>query len=177
MGSGTGLPGSFLALIGTGTFDNVWYWGVTILAWSAACHWTVGVPHDLLMRADHRGGAAARQVDQLAAIHAARQAAAVRVAGPYLLAVAAFALSVVVTLAVHPGLELAQGVSFLALPLLLVKVLNVRLAIAIEAQAIRGEALRRGLARRRFYNQLIALLAITATALFGAAFLFGLRRW
>ncbi|WP_118132660.1 hypothetical protein [Oceanicella sp. SM1341] len=177
MGSGTGLPASFMALISTGTFDSLWYWVITVLAWSVTCHWTVGVPYDLLIRAEHRGGEAARQVDSLAAIHAAREAASLASSGAYVLAVAAFAVSALVTLGFYGGVEAAQGASFLALPLLVVRALNARLAVHIAAGGLQGEALRKRLARRRFFNQLVALLSITAAALFGAAFLFGLRRW
>lgn len=157
-----------LDMFQTATFDNVWYWIITILAWSMACHWTLGVPYDAIAQADSRGGEPARHVDALGAAGVARVTAIMRAAGHWILAAACFVGASLATLGFGFGVELAQGAALLLLPLMLVAGLNVRLAFRLEASGATGAALRRALARRRFWNQVIGLGAITLSAGFGA---------
>jgi hypothetical protein len=34
------------------SFFNVWYWVLTIATWTQVCHRTLGVPYDMILRAE-----------------------------------------------------------------------------------------------------------------------------
>lgn len=161
-------PPSVLDLFDTATFDNAWYWIITMIAWSVTCHWTLGVPHDAVVRADHRGGLPAEHVDALAGAGIARITAVFREAGTAIVAAAAFLAAALASLGFWNGVEIAQGAALLVLPMMIVAAANVRLAFALERAGLRGAALRRALSRRRFWNQVIGLAAVTVSAGFGA---------
>ncbi|RMF36453.1 MAG: hypothetical protein D6754_11395 [Alphaproteobacteria bacterium] len=160
--------GSLFDLFETATFDNVWYWIITVIAWSMTCHWTLGVPYDVIVQADQRGGEAASHVDAVGAAGIARITAAVRSAGLFIAALAGFIGASLVTIGFWSGVEIAQGAAVLILPLMLVAALNVRLAFRLERMQARGATLRRALNRRRFWNQVIGLASIVVAAGVGA---------
>jgi hypothetical protein len=152
----------------TVTFGNVWYWIITIIAWSVVCHWTLGVPYDALVRADHKGGEAAAQVEAMGRASIARLTGLLRSGGVWIVALGAFFAAVIATLGFWSGIEIAQGAALLIVPMLGVAAANARLAFRLEAEAAEGATLRRALLRRRFWNQAIGLGAITVAAGFGA---------
>jgi hypothetical protein len=163
----------FLAMFGTETFGNVWYWIVTIAAWSAACHWTLGVPHDAVVRADHRGGLPAEQVEAIGQAAIARTTWMFRRAGVWIAGAGGFLIAVLATLGFGFGVEIARGAVLLLGPLAIVAAANVRLAFRLERAGASGAALRRALSRRRFWNQVIGLAAVTVAAGFGAWHILG----
>jgi hypothetical protein len=151
-------------IISTASFFSLWYWVLTVVVWTSVCHRTLGVPYDMLLRAERLPAEAAR-VEQLAAVHVARATALYHGLGLPLAALAGFVLAALATLGFGSRLELAQAVFVLLFPLALVGLANVRLAIVLERTGATGAELRRRLARRRFWNQVIAILAILAAAL------------
>ncbi|MEM9049311.1 MAG: hypothetical protein AAGC92_11395 [Pseudomonadota bacterium] len=157
-------PRSLIDLFETATFDNVWYWIITVVAWSATCHWTLGVPYDAIVRADQKGGPPAAHVEALGQASIARMTTVIRSAGIYIAAGAGFLAACVVTLGFWTGIEMAQGVALLLVPLMLVAVLNARLALRLEAAPLSGAAFRRALTRQRFWNQVIGLASVTIAA-------------
>ena len=46
-------PGSraLLRIIASASFDSVWYWALHVVVWTLVCYRTLGVPHDMLIRA------------------------------------------------------------------------------------------------------------------------------
>ena len=151
-------------VISTASFFSLWYWVLTVVVWTSVCHRTLGVPYDMLLRAERLPAEAAR-VEALAAVHVARAAALHHGLGLPLAALAGFVLAGLATLGFGSRLELAQAVFVLLFPLALVGLANVRLALVLERTGATGTELRRRLARRRFWNQVIAILAILAAAL------------
>jgi hypothetical protein len=151
------------AFLSFASFYSVWYWVLTVVVWTLACHRTLGVPYDMVLRA-HRLPEVAEDVDRLAVIHAERVAGIYRRSGVMLAAVGGFALAVLATLGFGSWIEAAQAAFVLLLPLSAVAFATGRLALALRGSTLRGEALRRRLARRRFWNQVIAILAIFAAA-------------
>jgi hypothetical protein len=149
-------------------FYSLWYWVLTILVWTVVCHRTLGVPYDMILRAD-RLPAEAERVDRLAAIHAGRVAALHRSLGPSVAAAAGFVLAGLATLGFLSRVEAAQAAFMLAAPLALVGLGNLRLALALERTGTTGPALRRALARRRLWNHVIAIVAILAATLVALA--------
>jgi len=152
----------FLAL-STTSFFSVWYWALLVVVWTQACHRTLGVPYDMILRAE-RVPAVAGQVDLLAGIWSGRLAGISRNLGVPAAALGGFALAAVATLGFGSGIELAQAGFMLLAPLAGVGVATVRLARAVEREGLRGPALRRRLARRRLWNHVIAAGAILAAA-------------
>jgi hypothetical protein len=53
------------------SFHSIWYWVLHVVVWTLACYRTLGVPHDMLLRARRLPEIAAR-VDLLAQLAAAR---------------------------------------------------------------------------------------------------------
>ncbi|MEL6234870.1 MAG: hypothetical protein AAFR46_10720 [Pseudomonadota bacterium] len=157
-------PRSLIDFFETATFDNVWYWIITVIAWSATCHWTLGVPYDAIVRADQKGGQPAAHVEALGQASIARITAVVRSAGVFIAAGAGFGAACVVTLGFWTGIEMAKGIALLLLPLMLVATLNTRLAFRLEKAPLSGAAFRRALTRQRFWNQVIGLAAVTVAA-------------
>jgi hypothetical protein len=145
-------------------FFSLWYWVLTVVVWTAVCHRTLGVPYDMLLRAERLPAEAAR-VEALAGVHVARAAALHHGLGLPLAAASGFVLAALATLGFGSGLELAQAVFVLLFPLALVGLANVRLALELKRTGATGGELRRRLTRRRFWNQVIAILAILAAAL------------
>jgi hypothetical protein len=146
---------------GTSSFQSVWYWVLSVLVWSFVTHRTLGVPYDMILRARRLPEVGAR-VDALAHIHAARVAGLYRATGIWLAVAGGFALAVLYGVGFVEGVELGQAAFLLAFPLAAIAYSTVTLALAVQARDFRGPALVRVLARRRFWHQLIAVLALFA---------------
>lgn len=146
------------------SFFSVWYWVLTVVVWTQVCHRTLGVPYDMILRAERLPPVAA-EVETMARAGAGRLAAIHRAIGAWLAGAAGFVLAGLAVLGFSAGIEAAKAAFLLLLPLGLVAVQTVRLALAIERGGATGVALRRALARRRAWNQTIALAAIMAAAL------------
>lgn len=148
------------SLIETTSFLNVWYWIITVVAWSMTAHWTLGVPYDAIRHADKHGGEFAEHCDLLAHINARRLIYYFDRGGPYFIAFIGFSLALIGGWGFVHGYELAQAVFLLAAPLLLTSVFTVRLAYRIKNEVLEGEILRKALKNRRVWNQTIGTIAI-----------------
>jgi hypothetical protein len=145
------------------SFFNVWYWVLTIVVWTQICHRTLGVPYDMILRAE-RLPQVAEEVDAVAAVAAGRIATIHRALGPWIAALGGFALAALAVLGLVSRFEAALAALLLALPLAFVGIQTLRLALAIDRGRLRGRELRRRLARRRAWNQTIAMAAIMVAA-------------
>lgn len=154
-------------LIDMRSFSNLWFWIVLAVVWSSASHWVLGVPYDMITRARRVGGQAEIDLEDMTRINVNRLLYIGRVSGLWLLGFSCFMLSGLVTLGFFYGVEFAQAVFLIALPMSLVGLLSLSTAKRIETEALTGEALRRRLLRHRLYTQLIGTLAIFVTALWG----------
>lgn len=146
------------------SFFSIWYWILGILVWTLVSLRTLGVPHDMLLRAE-RLPQVAERVDWLAQIAAERLSGLVAAVGVPATAVASFALALLAGIGFGYRLEFAQALFALLLPLGIVAAANLRLAAWVHRTGARGPALRGRLVRRRLWNQVIAVLAMLVIAL------------
>ena len=154
-------------LIDFRTFSNIWYWLAVMVTWAVATHWVIGVPFDMVVRARRQGGQAAQDLDILVAINLRRLLTLSGTPAVILVGIGAFVVTAAAMLGFVYGLELAQGLFFLAFPLVFVAVLTWRSCQRLALDQQTGPALIRALVRLRFWIQLIAITALFCTALLG----------
>jgi len=154
-------------LIDMRSFSNLWYWiGLSVL-WSTASHWIIGVPYDMVRRAARHGGEAERDLRDLVRINVGRVLFIARMSGLWIMASVFFVLAVLFTLAVIYGIEFAQAVLCLLVPMLIVGAISLRTALAIEAAGAQSPDLIGRLFRLRIIVQAIGMVSIFGTAVFG----------
>jgi hypothetical protein len=145
------------------SFQSIWYWVLHVVVWTLACYRTLGVPHDMLLRARRLPDAAAR-VDLLARLASERVAGIHDRLGVPLAAAAGFALAVLGALGFASGIELAQASFLILMPLAVILHSKLRLALAIRRRKIVGPELVLALSRRRTWHQFVGILAMLAAA-------------
>ncbi|MBE2277754.1 MAG: component of SufBCD complex [Rhodobacteraceae bacterium] len=158
---------TLLDVIDMRSFSNLWYWIALAVLWSSTSHWILGVPFDMIQRARRQGGQAALDVETMVAINCRRMLNITRNAAVPLFFGLAFVLSTLTALAFWYWVEFAQAVFCLVAPLVPVGWLSLRAALRIEAGEDAGEALYRRLMTHRRQVQLVGMLAIFVTAMFG----------
>ena len=156
-----------LEVIDLRSFSNLWYWIALATLWSSVSLWVLGVPHDMIQRARREGGQAQADVEDLVRININRLLHIVDSGALLMVALAAFWLTALLVLAFWYDIEFAQAVVLLFAPMLLVVWASVRASRRIVAEAATGEALFRRLTIHRRVVQVIGMLAITVTALYG----------
>lgn len=154
-------------LIDMRSFSNLWYWIVLAVLWSTASHWVVGVPFDMISRAKRQGGAAQDDLETMVRINTGRMLYIARAAGSWLVAIWAFVLTMLILLGFVYDIEFAQAVLFLYLPFSLLGAMSLRTSVLIEQGEGVGEALHRRLLRHRVSTQILGMVSIFVTSLFG----------
>ena len=154
-------------LIDMRSFSNLWYWIGLAVLWSSVSHWVMGVPFDMITKARRHGGDALEDLADLTRINAKRLLYISRNGGGWVVAFVCFLLSLLGMLAIYYKIEFAQAVLLLVAPMVLVGYLTLRTALKIEEETPQGDALIRRLMHHRFFVQLIGMLSIFCTALFG----------
>jgi hypothetical protein len=149
------------------SFSSLWYWIAVAVMWSSASHWILGVPFDLVQRARRRGGQAADDMAQLAHINARRLLALAEASGTWLLGIGSALLTMLALLGFFYGLELAQALFFLALPMALLSLMSLSTARHIQAREMDTDMLGRRLARQRLWTQGLGVVSIFLTAIWG----------
>lgn len=149
------------------SFSNLWYWIVLAAVWSQASHYVMGVPWDMVMRARHQGGDAERDLHDIVRINTTRYLFVAGSSGLWLLGFAAFVHSTLLTMAVWYDVEWAQAVEFIGVPMTGVGVLTLGTATRIAAEPHDTEALYHRLRRHRLTVQVIGMVSLFITALFG----------
>lgn len=156
-------------LIDMRSFSNLWYWIAVAVLWSTASHWILGVPFDLVQRAGRHGGQAETDLEDLIRINLNRILYVMSQSGHWLIALIAALLTSLVTLGFWYDFEFAQAVFFLAFPMSIIGLLNVWTGRRIQARSAQGELLRKILSRHRMATQVIGMISIFITGLFGMA--------
>lgn len=149
------------------SFSSVWFWIVLALAWSSASQTIMGAPYDLIVKARRKGGEAAEDLNTIVGIFVRRRLTVVRRAGHWVLGFQVMVLTAVCIMAFGQAIEFAQALFLLLLPLALTQFLAVRLAFRIEHDNMRDDRLQRALLRHRLWVQLIGVVAIFVTAVWG----------
>ncbi len=162
---------TILELIDMRSFSNLWYWIALAVTWSSTAHWVLGVPYDMVLRARRQGGVAADDMVTMVRLNVGRLLYIGREGGLFLAMIAGFVLGSLAVLGFVYWVEFAQAVFLIALPLALVGLMSLwtarRLEAMIQAGTADAEILAQRLTRHRFFVQLVGMLAITATALWG----------
>ena len=154
-------------LIDMRSFSNLWYWIALGVIWSSASHWVLGVPYDMVYRARREQGQAMEDLEVLVRINVSRMLHASRNHGAVLIGVACFLITVLALLGFYYDVEFAQAVLFLFVPLLVLGYLSLRSAVKIEAGEGQGDALFRRLFRHRLSVQVLGMISIFLTSLYG----------
>jgi hypothetical protein len=149
------------------SFSNLWFWIGLAVIWSTVSHWIIGVPYDMLVRARRHGGQAEIDFEEMVRINVNRLSLIGRISGLWLLGAGAAAVTSLGILGFIYGVEFAQAVFLIALPLCIVAVMSFRTATRIRQEAPRGEALKSVLLGLRIRIQLVGVAALATTAFWG----------
>lgn len=156
-----------VALLDLRSFSNLWYWIALAVIWSSASHWVLGIPYDMVWRARREGGQVQEDLEALARINSSRMLYYSRHRGPWLVGVICFLATVLGLTGFVYHWEFAQAVLCLFAPLCVLGYLSLAAALKIEAGEGRGEALHRRLFWHRLSVQLLGMVAIFVTSLYG----------
>jgi hypothetical protein len=154
-------------LIDLRSFSNLWFWIVLAVVWSTTSHWVLGVPFDMVLRARRHGEQAQIDLNDIVRINVNRLLYIAHVSGLWLAGFAFFGLTMLALLGFVYSLEFAQAVFLLAFPLSLVGALSLSTARLIQAEDARDERLYKRMTRHRIYTQLIGMVSIFVTAIWG----------
>ncbi len=159
---------SVFEVIDLRSFSNLWYWIGLAVLWSSVSHWVLGVPHDAILRA-RRGkpDSALQDLHDLTRVNVNRILYIVDVSGAWLALFGSAMVTVLAITAFYYNVEFAQAVFFLFFPMLFLGALSVRTARKIKNQELSGDSLIRQLIVHRFVTQLIGVVSIFITAMFG----------
>mgnify|MGYP007079516823 CR=1 FL=1 len=154
-------------LIDMRSFSNLWFWIALAVLWSTTSHWVLGVPFDLVQRARRDGGQAEIDLEDLVRINVNRLLNLAQVSGLWVLGFVCFFLTGLALTGFFYRLEIAQALFLLGFPMSIVGVMSISTAHRIEREALKGEDLRRRLGRHRFFTQVIGMISIFVTAMWG----------
>lgn len=167
--------GSILTLISLRSFSSVWFWIVLAMCWSVISHNPLGVPFDMVLRARRQGGQAMQDLETMVALQLRRRQAILSATGIVAVGATATVLTAMAVLGFRYGMELAQALTLLLVPLTLVGLLRIRLMNRLLTEGALGETLCKRLSWHRTGVQALGLLAILITALWGMWFNLNIR--
>jgi len=147
------------------SFSNLWYWIALAALWSTASHWVVGVPFDMVTRARRGHERSLHDMRVLAEVNANRILAMVEMSGTAMVGIVALLVTGLATLGWGYGVEFCQAVFLLLAPMVLVALLNIRTARILRETGF--EDLARRLRLHRMFVQMIGVVAIFVTAMWG----------
>ena len=158
--------GSVLEVLDLGSFSSIWYWIGLAVMWSVASHFTLGVPYDIVRRAAADPVAEADMID-LVRIGVRRLTVFEDRAALAAVAVLAAMITMLALIGFGYGGELAQAFFFMFFPMSLVALLSVRRAKRIVERGPSGPELRRTLIVLRRQIQVIGMISLFVTAVYG----------
>ncbi|WP_420567306.1 component of SufBCD complex [Thalassovita sp.] len=154
------------------SFSNLWFWIALAVMWSTTSHWVLGVPFDLVIRAGRhaqREGPNQTQQDleDLVRVNINRLLYISGVSGLWLLGLGCFFFTILAGLGFVYDVQLAQAVFCLLAPLTIVGILSLNTARRIRDEELSGAALRKRLTRHRIWVQVIGMISIFVTTIWG----------
>ncbi|MDP5216282.1 component of SufBCD complex [Ruegeria sp. 2205SS24-7] len=158
---------SIFEMIDMRSFSNLWFWIGLAVMWSSASHWVMGIPFDMVTRARRLGGQAEQDLNDITRVNVNRLLYITEVSGLWILAIGCFFLSGMAMLGFFYGIEFAQALFLLAFPMSIVGLVNLATARAIHGQNAQGVEIARFLNRCRIITQVIGMISIFVTALWG----------
>jgi hypothetical protein len=168
---------AILQVIDLRSFSSLWYWVLVAILWSTITNWVMGVPSDMIHRARSKGGQAAEDLADLVRINVNRQLNMAAIAGLWLLGISCFLLTTMAALGFVYGVELAQALFLLMFPLAIIGSMTLSTGRLIAATNPQGEDLYRILLRQRLWMQIIGMISIFVTALYGMFQNLAVVRW
>lgn len=169
---------SLLAFLDSQSFATVWYWLLLFGLWSTTGRSVLGVPADIIVRAHHAIRGNDTESPMLSHLLDWLSLALPRwrlgqIEGAVFLGVATFGLSTLGLLGFFYDLEMAQALTLLLLPFLLLfwmRILLARRLAPLMQQAEAGEvpigdAARQILRRLIWHRRLVSLLSIVSVAI------------
>ena len=168
MGPGLNWYDSVFEVIDMRSFSNLWYWIGLAVLWSSVSHWVLGVPYDSIMRA-RRGKPpeAMRDLHDLTRVNVNRILFIAEISGTWIALFGSAFLTALALAAFYYYIEFAQALILLIGPLAILGLLSFRTARIIRRDHLQGQDLVKRLIRHRFVTQLIGVLAIFVTAMYG----------
>ncbi|MFA3915525.1 component of SufBCD complex [Ruegeria hyattellae] len=160
---------SIFEMIDMRSFSNLWFWIALAVMWSTASHWVMGIPFDMVTRARRLGGQAERDLNDITRINVNRLLYITDVSGLWILGIGCFLLSGMAMLGFYYRVEFAQALFLLGFPMSVVGLVNLATARKIHAQGAQGRDIARHLNRSRIIIQVIGMISIFVTALWGMA--------
>ncbi|MBM2577532.1 component of SufBCD complex [Jannaschia sp. Os4] len=154
-----------LEVIAFRSFSNLWFWIALAVLWSTASYWMIGVPFDLVRRAARGEEVARADMLTLAGIHSRRLIHISEVTGLWTTAFAFFSITLLALLGFAYGIEFAQAVFLLFLPMTVVGWLNLRTARRV--QGMEAGEMADTLLRHRRVVQFVGMVSIFATTMWG----------
>ena len=154
-------------LIDMRSFSNLWYWIALAVVWSTASHWVLGVPFDMVLRAKRQGGQAEIDMVNIVSVNVRRMQYIGQVAGVWIIGIGSAILTALAILGFVYWVEFAQAIFLLAFPMSIVGLLSLRAARLMIQHTHDAEAMRERLTRHRLHTQLIGVVSIFVTSLFG----------
>lgn len=155
-------------LIDARSFSSMWYWIALAAFWSMLSHYIVGVPFDLVQRAQRRDDPETwGDLNRLSQIQARRYVSFSARAGLLATAVGGFLITALFLLGFFYWIELCQALFFLIFPFCLLTLLSQRTAQEILDKRPEGPELVAGLKRHRLCTQLVGIVSIFFTAFWG----------
>lgn len=161
------LHKTIFELIDMRSFSNLWFWIALAVMWSSASHWVLGVPFDMVVRAKKHGGQSELDLHDIVRINVNRLLYIGHVSGLWLMGLGSFFLTGLVILGFTYEVEFAQALFLLMFPMSLLGLLSLRTASIIRGKELSGELLRARLLRHRVYTQMLGVVSIFVTALWG----------
>jgi len=158
---------SVFELIDMRSFSNLWFWISLAVVWSSASHWVLGVPYDMVLRAKRNGDQAMTDLEDMVRINSRRLLYIARVSGLWILGIGFFILSSLAILGFYYWIEFAQAVFLLAFPMAGVGLLSLSTARLIADVKPTGEELCQRLHRHRIWTQVIGMVSVFVTSLWG----------
>lgn len=159
---------SVFELIDMRSFSNLWFWIALAVLWSSASHWVLGVPWDMILRArKEQEGEAVEDLETMVRINVNRILFIAQQSGLLLTGFVSFALTVLLVSGFFLRHEFAQALFLLLLPTSLVGLLSIATARRIRTEKPEGELLFKRLYKHRLFTQIIGMISIFITAIWG----------
>ncbi len=163
--------GLVFELIDFRSFSNLWFWIMLAVFWSTASHFVLGVPFDMVTRIARNPDVdpqANTDLNDLARIQSNRLIYIGQLAGIWLVGFGFFILTGLFIMGFQYGMEISQALFLLFTPMALVFALSLRRAHLISG--LEGPELHRHLKRHRVSIQIVGMISIFVTSMWGMHF-------
>ncbi|WP_085805144.1 component of SufBCD complex [Roseovarius albus] len=155
-------------LIDMRSFSNLWFWISLAVLWSTTSHWVLGVPWDMAMRAKRKTTEQnVADFEDVVRANVNRIIYIIEESGIFLVGFVFFILTFLCLAGFVYLNELSQALFLLAFPMSLVGLLTMRTAFIIRDNELRGDELIKRLQGHRQITQLLGVIAIFVTAMWG----------